>query len=84
MDQNADSCNESPHHHADPLPATEVLDGRSHQLRCSNLGDSGFLVLRPTAADHRVMDVVFRSSQQLHYFNCPAQARTPHRRRAEL
>jgi hypothetical protein len=42
------------------------------------------LVLRPTAADHRVMEVVFRSSQQLHYFNCPAQARTPHRRRAEL
>ncbi len=31
MNQNADSCNESPHHHAGPSPATEVFDGRSHK-----------------------------------------------------
>mmetsp|Transcript_13202 Transcript_13202/g.22208 ORF Transcript_13202/g.22208 Transcript_13202/m.22208 type:complete len:431 (-) Transcript_13202:31-1323(-) len=43
-----------------------ILDGDERMLRGANLGDSGILVLRGT-------DVIYRSSEQQHYFNCPYQ-----------
>lgn len=60
-----------------------VGDGAS-ELRGANIGDSGFLVLRRRDAQRRVgsvghqrgtaaYEVVFRSPQQLHWFNCPLQ-----------
>jgi len=49
-------------------------------LTILNLGDSGAMLLRPAlrrppGADHHVLfpRVVFRSSDQTHYFNCPYQ-----------
>lgn len=65
-----------------------VFDGVSSELHAANLGDSGFLVLRRSetslfgsidlqrqltrSSEHR-FQVLFRSPQQLHYFNCPYQ-----------
>ena len=59
----------------------------SNDLQASNIGDSGFLILRHRNAHVRVgsvglmndvnpgtpWQVIFRSPQQLHYFNCPLQ-----------
>mmetsp|Transcript_1884 Transcript_1884/g.3297 ORF Transcript_1884/g.3297 Transcript_1884/m.3297 type:complete len:450 (-) Transcript_1884:139-1488(-) len=43
-----------------------VLDGDERMLRGANLGDSGILVLRGT-------EVLYRTVEQQHYFNCPFQ-----------
>lgn len=62
-----------------------MLDGRSRELKACNIGDSGFIVVRFDKAgragsiDRQRSDadipigVVFRSTQQVHYFNCPYQ-----------
>jgi len=62
-----------------------VLDLKTRELRASNLGDCGFLVLRTTSVMGSIdlqrggiskvskPQVMFRSPQQLHYFNCPYQ-----------
>jgi CBS domain-containing protein/serine/threonine protein phosphatase PrpC len=65
------------------------LAHHSNELRAANIGDSGFLVLRQRdaqrlgsvgMASRRPMShpgsrwqVIYRSPQQLHYFNCPLQ-----------
>ena len=48
-----------------PLESAEVVSRRG-TLTCVNLGDSGLLVMRKG-------DVIFRSKEQQHYFNCPYQ-----------
>lgn len=62
-----------------------ALSHDSNELKASNIGDSGFLILRHRDARVRVgsvgrdinssaaYQVIFRSPQQLHYFNCPLQ-----------
>jgi len=40
------------------------------KIKTCNLGDSGYLILRP--ADPKI-EKVFRSTSQQHYFNCPYQ-----------
>ncbi|GBG26068.1 Protein phosphatase PTC7-like fig [Hondaea fermentalgiana] len=42
-------------------------------MRCVNLGDSGFIVLRPSAEGYFIVSV---SKEQQHYFNCPKQLGT--------
>jgi len=61
------------------------LAHHSNELRAANIGDSGFVVLRQRdaarvgsvgasrAAASSPWQVVYRSPQQLHYFNCPLQ-----------
>jgi len=46
-----------------------VLDGDERMLRGANLGDSGILVLRGT-------EILYRTAEQQHYFNCPFQLGT--------
>eukprot|EP00741_Cyanophora_paradoxa_P019185 tig00021123_g18521.t2 len=46
-----------------------ILDGDQHVLHGANLGDSGIMVLRGS-------DIVYRSPEQQHYFNCPYQLGT--------
>jgi protein phosphatase PTC7 len=60
-----------------------TIDGLAHQLQAVNLGDSGFIVVRRLTAEDAARDgtlgpkdslaVTYRSPQQLHWFNCPAQ-----------
>lgn len=59
-----------------------ILTHREHasQVQCANLGDSGFVVLRPhsvyddnTNTYKQCLNVVFHSTFQWHYFNCPLQ-----------
>lgn len=47
-----------------------VLDKKSQMLHSSNLGDSGFLVIRQGS-------IVHQSSEQQHYFNTPYQLAIP-------
>ena len=47
-----------------------VLDKKSQMIHSSNLGDSGFLVIRRGS-------VVHQSSEQQHYFNTPYQLAIP-------
>jgi protein phosphatase PTC7 len=47
-----------------------VLDKDRKELDTANLGDSGFLVLRKVNGK---LEIVYRSNQLLHYFNCPFQ-----------
>ena len=46
------------------------LDGKD-KLKTCNLGDSGYLIVRPNKAGE--LEKVFRSESQQHYFNCPYQ-----------
>jgi len=48
----------------------EAKDEENIHVKTSNLGDSGYLVLRPTATS---LETVFKSESQQHYFNCPYQ-----------
>lgn len=57
-----------------------VLSAPSNELRAINVGDSGFLVLRQTKMGsmgplhaQSSYQIIYRSPQQLHYFNCPFQ-----------
>lgn len=59
-----------------------ILTHRQHasQVQCANLGDSGFVVLRPHSVHDsnsntykQCLNVVFHSTFQWHYFNCPLQ-----------
>jgi protein phosphatase PTC7 len=58
-----------------------VLNGDG-VLKAANLGDSGFIYLRPTAATaaagggRRYFEVIHRSEEQCHGFNCPFQLGT--------
>lgn len=60
------------------------LSGRSRQLNVANLGDSGIYVLRKAGsfwnksqhspdANPDGYHIVYQTTPQLHYFNCPAQ-----------
>ena len=40
-------------------------------LRTCNLGDSGYLLLRPS--NDKETEILFKSESQQHYFNCPYQ-----------
>lgn len=63
-----------------------VLNGASGELNATNLGDSGFLIVRSSESlagyDHRspgcrngksASQTVLKSRQLIHYFNCPFQ-----------
>ncbi|KOS16059.1 protein serine threonine phosphatase 2c [Malassezia pachydermatis] len=50
------------------------LDGVHGKLTCANVGDSGFVHLRPDpTSPERRMNVVYSSAPQLYGFNCPYQ-----------
>jgi protein phosphatase PTC7 len=53
-----------------------ILEKDQRLLRIANLGDSGLLVLRENLKKTS-MDVVFRTKEQQHYFNCPFQLGYP-------
>ena len=40
-------------------------------MKTCNLGDSGYLIVRPGSKGN--MEKIFRSTSQQHYFNCPYQ-----------
>lgn len=46
-------------------------DADSVSLKTCNLGDSGYLLLRPD--EQQSSSVIFKSESQQHYFNCPFQ-----------
>ena len=50
--------------------ATVAQLTQDFKIKTCNLGDSGYLILRP--ADPTI-EKVFRSTSQQHYFNCPYQ-----------
>jgi len=52
-----------------------LLD-ESDKLKTINLGDSGFLIVRPKAADDPHLKVLFKSPFQQHDFNTPRQLST--------
>ena len=50
-----------------------VLNITDGKLNTANLGDSGFIILRPTLNDATEFDIVYKSTEQQLYFNCPKQ-----------
>ena len=48
-----------------------MLDHTQESIHAANIGDSGFLLLRPNNTSHRI---VLRSREQCHSFNFPYQA----------
>lgn len=57
-----------------------LLTSPSNELKAINIGDSGFIVCRKSKMGsmgtiHKESDyqIIYRSPQQLHYFNCPYQ-----------
>jgi protein phosphatase PTC7 len=55
-----------------------VLDD-SQTLHVANLGDSGMMILRPKKkeGDDFDLEVIFRTKEQQHFFNCPFQLGFP-------
>ena len=50
-----------------------ILEGST--LKTTNLGDSGYMLLRPDATK-KELEVIHRSEEQQHRFNCPYQCGT--------
>ena len=54
------------------IPNDTPNDPTKVKIKTLNLGDSGYLILRPQPKN-QTTSVVFRSESQQHYFNCPFQ-----------
>jgi protein phosphatase PTC7 len=50
-----------------------ILHISNGKLNTANLGDSGFIILRPLKSDSCNYDIIYKSVEQQLYFNCPKQ-----------
>ena len=52
-----------------------LKNGEQMELKTSNIGDSGYMLLRPKSSPDGSVSLqkLFRSESQQHYFNCPFQ-----------
>lgn len=68
------ACRENKHRGSSTCTICHFSKTESDVLEALNLGDSGYLILRPVLTDNYLdFDIVFKSEEQTHGFNFPFQ-----------
>jgi protein phosphatase PTC7 len=52
------------------------MDPKENMIEALNLGDSGYMIVRPPKDDNKSFDLLFRSKEQQYRFNHPYQCGT--------